>query len=68
MNTSVTIASRMHFELADLRLLSIEDAKATLPQFEWLQEFLIHSHGPATAQESAVLPQRIEALSRIIQG
>ena len=58
--------SRLPFELADLRLLSSEDAKATLARFEWLAEFLMHSPGTATPEGGRLLLESIEVLQEIV--
>ena len=66
--TAMTAKYRLPFELADLRLLLSEDAKATLARFEWLAEFLMHSPGTATPEEGRLLLKSIEVLQEIVNA
>jgi hypothetical protein len=56
------------FELADLRLLSPESARATLARLEWLAEFLMHSPGTATPEEGRLLLDSLAVLQEMIQA
>jgi len=62
------IVRRLPFDLADLRLLSSEAAKATLARFEWLQDFLMHSPGTATPEEGRLLLAAIEVLEEVVEA
>jgi hypothetical protein len=62
------VSHRLPFELADLRLLSPEDAKATLKRFEWLRDFATHAPRVATPEEGRLLLQAIDVLQEIVQA
>jgi hypothetical protein len=62
------IVRRLPFELADLRLLSPEGARATLARFEWLLEFAMCSPGTATPEQSRLLLAAIEVLQEVVQA
>ena len=62
------IAHGLPFDLADLRLLSPEGARATLDRFEWLAEFVMHSPGTATPEEGQLLLAAIEVLQEVVEA
>lgn len=59
---------RLPFELADLRLLSLTQAKAILKRFEFLADFLMHAPTAASLEEKQLLLQSIELLQEIAQS
>lgn len=59
---------RLPFELADLRLLSPTDARATLKRFEFLADFVMHAPKAAAPEEQRLLLQAIELLQEIVQA
>jgi hypothetical protein len=61
------IPGRLPFELAELRLLPLERARATLRRFRWLEEFLIHSPGTATPEEERLLFESIKVLEEMVK-
>jgi hypothetical protein len=61
------VSHRLPFELADLRLLPPENAKAMLKRFEWLREFVMHAPAAATPEEVRLLLQAIEVLQEIVR-
>jgi hypothetical protein len=60
------IGRPLPFDLADLRQLSLADAKATLRRFQWLLEFSIAAPGTATEEEGRLLLRSIEVLEEMI--
>jgi hypothetical protein len=67
-NANATAACQsLPFELADLRLLAPDTAKATLARFEWLCEFLMHSPGTASPEEGWLLLDSIAVLQELIE-
>jgi len=54
------------FEIADLFLLSHENAVATLKRFEWLRDFAMHSPGAATPEQGRLLLASIQVLQEIV--
>ena len=65
--TAQAVSRRLPFELADLRLLSPEQAKLTLSRFEWLRDFAMIWPGTATPEEGQLLLRSIELLQEIVQ-
>ena len=54
------------FELADLRMLSLADAKVTLRRFRWLLDFAMAAPGTATEEEGRLLLRSMEVLEEMI--
>ena len=64
--TVQTASIRLPFELADLLLLSPEDAGATLKRFEWIRDFKISWPGGATPEQGRLLFASIEVVQEIV--